>query len=303
MPIYLPPISRREFFKRAMLAGAGVALAPELMAAGRRVDADSWALFSDTHISADPNEIARKINMTEHLKSVSAEVLALPKQPAGLLLSGDCALNSGKPEDYKQFTSLLEPLRTSGMPVHLTLGNHDHRENFWEALKKDKSAKRPVADKQAMMIKASKLNWFVLDSLEKTLQTPGHLGQEQLDWLAKTLDNNKRTPAVVVIHHNPGNEQNHNGLKDTGPLLEVIRPRKQVKAWIYGHTHTWKIAQDSSGIHLVNLPPVAYLFREGDPAGWVHATLRKDGMKLELRCLDTKHSEHGKVVDLKWREA
>ncbi len=45
------------------------------------------------------------------------------------------------------------------------------------------------------------------------------------------------------------------------------------------------------------------LFREGDPAGWVHATLRRGGMKLELRCIDPTHKYHGQVVDLKWRTA
>ncbi|MEK7781379.1 MAG: phosphohydrolase, partial [Verrucomicrobiota bacterium] len=79
--------------------------------------------------------------------------------------------------------------------------------------------------------------------------------------------------------------------------------RPQVKAWVYGHTHNWKVTQDASGVHLVNLPPVAYIFREGDPSGWIHATTRGDGMRLELRAIDPKHKAHGQVVDLKWREA
>ena len=59
--------------------------------------------------------------------------------------------------------------------------------------------------------------------------------------------------------------------------------------------------QDSSGLHLVNLPPVAYVFREGDPAGWVHATLERKGMRMEFRCLDASHKAHGQVVNLRWR--
>jgi len=35
----------------------------------------------------------------------------------------------------------------------------------------------------------------------------------------------------------------------------------------------------------------------------VQASLRTDGMKLELSCLDKKHANHGEVVDLKWRAA
>ena len=93
------------------------------------------------------------------------------------------------------------------------------------------------------------------------------------------------------------------GLKDTVALLEVIRPRKQVKAYIFGHTHKWTVSQDESGIHLINLPPVAYIFHEGDPAGWVHARLERKGMQLELRCVDATHKDHGQIVELKWRAA
>ena len=82
----------------------------------------------------------------------------------------------------------------------------------------------------------------------------------------------------------------------------VIRPRRQVKAYIYGHTHTWRAEKDSSDIHLINLPPVAYVFREGEPSGWVRAILQSDSMRLELRCLDIEHKAHGQIVDLKWRE-
>jgi 3',5'-cyclic AMP phosphodiesterase CpdA len=302
MPIYLPPTSRREFLKRALLTGAGLALAPELLAASRRTDANSWALLADTHIAADAAKVARNINMTEHFKSVSSEVLALPQWPAGVFVVGDCAFNSGEAADYAQFTGLLDPLRAGGLPLHLTLGNHDHRENFRAALKEKKATKRPVADKQVALVRTANANWFVLDSLEKTVQTPGLLGEAQLKWLAKALDENKRKPAVVLVHHNPGVDGTIGGLKDTAAFYEIIRPRKQVKAYIYGHTHKWKVNQDESGIHLVNLPPVAYVFHEGDPAGWTHVSLRRDGMKLELRCLDTAHKEHGQVVDLKWRE-
>ena len=84
-------------------------------------------------------------------------------------------------------------------------------------------------------------------------------------------------------------------------VFEVIRPRKQVKAYIFGHTHKWEVRQDESGIHLINLPPVAYIFRAGDPAGWVHATVEQSGMRLELRSVDPSHKAHGEVVKLEWR--
>jgi 3',5'-cyclic-AMP phosphodiesterase len=301
MPIHLPALTRRQFLLRSLTAVAGVALSPSLFAASKRTDKNSWALFSDTHLAADRSTNARGINMTQHFEIVSRDVLALPKRPAGLFVSGDCAYNSGESGDYRLLSELLLPIRSQGTPVHLALGNHDNRERFWEALETEKTAKRPMRDRQVALIKTSRVNWFLLDSLEKTLSTPGLLGPEQLDWLTKALDANSSKPAIVMAHHNPGIAAEINGLKDTQALFAILRPRKQVKAFIFGHTHFWNVQKDESGIHLVNLPPVAYVFRDGNPAGWVHARVEAKAMLLELRCIDSTHKANGQTAELTWR--
>jgi 3',5'-cyclic-AMP phosphodiesterase len=303
MPIHLPAISRRQFLVRSLAGSAALAINPSLLAAAKRADPNSWAFLSDIHIAADPTLVARKINMTDHFAQVSRELLALPTRPAGVFVTGDCAYNSGQVADYAHLTDLLAPIRGDQMPVHIALGNHDNRERFWQALQDEKAAKRPLADKQVALLQTPRANWFVLDSLEETTATPGALGQEQLDWLAGALDANRGKPVLVLAHHNPGTMANVAGLKDTKALFEIIRPRKQVKAYLFGHTHVWHVEQDTSGIHLITLPPVAYIFREGDPAGWVHATLKRNGIRLELRCVDPAHKSHGQVVKLRWRAA
>jgi Icc protein len=300
MPIHLPQISRRAFLRHTAAAASALALKRSVFADTKRVNPDSWALFSDIHLSGNTAEIQRGVNMAEHMTTVSRELLALNESPAALFITGDCALNSGEKEDYATVTRLLEPIRAQQMPVHLLLGNHDNREHFWDVLQDEKSAKRPLADKQVAIVRTPRANWFILDSLEKTLSTPGYLGKEQLEWLGSALDKNADKPALVMVHHNPGLGANM-GLKDTSAFLDVIRPRKQVKAYIFGHTHTWKIEQDSSGIHFINLPPVAYVFHEGDPSGWVHAMVQDKKMSLELRCVDTGHKAHGEKVELEWR--
>jgi 3',5'-cyclic-AMP phosphodiesterase len=299
MPIYLPPISRRRFLRRTLLAAAGIAMAPKAFAAQKETDGNFWALFSDPHVAADRALVHNNVNMAEHFEAVAREMLALPAMPAGIFVNGDCAFNNGEKSDYATFARLLEPLRQA--PIHLTLGNHDNREHFLDALKSKETATQPVADKLTLMVSAPKVNWFVLDSLDKTLVTPGVLGKPQLDWLAKKLDENADKPALVMLHHNPGLTANVPGLTDTAALLEVIRPRKQVKAYFFGHTHAWSVTKDDSGIHFINLPPTGYVFTAGKPSGWVHATVSENAMKLELRCVDTTHKQHGEVNDLKWR--
>jgi hypothetical protein len=301
MPIHLPPISRRKFLAKTIAAGTGFMLTRELLAVNKPTDPDFWALLSDTHLAADKKQLGNGINMAQHFEQVSLEVLSLPKRPAGVFITGDCAYNRGEMGDYSTLTEMLKPLRAEQMPIHLALGNHDHREHFWQALQEEGAARRPLADRQVALLATQHANWFILDSLETTLSTPGLLGKEQLEWLASALDANGKKPALVLVHHNPGLTGNM-GLKDTGAFLEVIRPRRQVKAYIYGHTHTWRVEKDSSGIHFINLPPVAYVFREGEPSGWVKARLRSDSLRLELRCLDKEHEAHGQIADLKWRQ-
>lgn len=302
MPVHLPPISRRRFLATSVVAGAGLMFTRPLWGAGKPVDKHCWALFSDLHIAADRKQLGRGSNMTDNLNAASSEVMGLTKRPAGVLINGDCAFNSGEVADYATLTGLLRPLREAQMPVHLTLGNHDDRTHFWNALTDAKAAQRPLVDHHVAIIETPRANWFVLDSLQKVLVTPGLLGETQLAWLARSLDAHSNKPALVMVHHNPTSVGNpKSALLDTEQLLAVIRPRKQVKAYFFGHTHKWHIQTDESGIHLINLPPVGYVFEASQPSGWVRADLLTDGSRLELRCLDHTHSAHGQVTDLKWR--
>ena len=45
---------------------------------------------------------------------------------------------------------------------------------------------------------------------------------------------------------------------------------------MFGHTHFWHRDQ-RKGIHLLNLPPVAYVFKKEAPSGSVDLRLRKSG--------------------------
>ncbi|MBI5775543.1 MAG: metallophosphoesterase [Verrucomicrobia bacterium] len=301
MPIHLPPLSRRDFLVRSLLAGAGATLGSRLFAAEKPADPHSWALLSDTHIDASRAKAMRDVNMADNLIAVSKELAALPQRPANVLVNGDCAVLRGEPGDYATFVELLKPIREMGAPVHLTLGNHDEREHFWAGIAGTKAAKRPVEDKHAALVRSERANWFLLDSLDKVNVTPGVLGAAQLKWLGDALDANADKPAIIVAHHNHAEAEHKGGLMDSDALFAVLAPRKQVKAYIFGHTHNWRTLRHESGIHLVNLPPVAYVFRPTRPNGWVQAWLQPDGMKLKLNALDPKHPEHGQTVELNWR--
>jgi len=157
-----------------------------------------------------------------------------------------------------------------------------------------------LEEKHVLVIPTPHANWFVLDSLDQTNKTAGVLGSDQLKWLADALDRAADKPALVIIHHNPDHRPIISGLVDTSPLFDLLLPRRQVKVWFYGHTHTWAAGQRDE-MHLVNLPPTAYVFSPVQPSGWVDARLNATGMTLELRSVDPQHARHGERVELPWR--
>ncbi len=300
MPVYLPPISRRDFLKAAVLAGTA-ALTGQPFAAPAAGSSDFWLLLADTHIAADPKLVSRGVNMTDNLARVSQKILQYEKAPGGVLINGDCAFLKGEPEDYRHFTELLQPLREAGLPLHLTLGNHDSRAVFWDVLAADKTVAPGLQDRQVGLALSPRVNWFLLDSLEKTNSTPGFLGEEQRHWLAKELDARPDKPAIIVGHHNLEKGEAKSGLKDSELLLQILEPRAQVKAYVFGHTHHWELQKTPGGIHLINLPPVAYAFEKKDPSGWVEARVSSTGMELKLQSFDSAHPAHGRLAELAWR--
>jgi Icc protein len=303
MPLHLNTVSRRDFLLRTAAAGASLLTIPSLRAAASKADPDRWALLSDTHIAADPAATKLSVNMAAHLRASIAEVLALSTPPQGMLINGDCALDQGLAADYATFGDLLQPVAAAELPTHLSLGNHDNREVFWNALKDARPAAPLLASRQVSIVESPRANWIMLDSLDVTHQTPGRLGDDQRAWLARALDARAEKPALVVVHHNPIFEgDKKSGLLDTAELLAILQPRRHVKALIFGHTHTWR-QKEIDGLHLVNLPAVAYPFDPIEVTGWVDCHLQADGAALELRAHDTHHSAHGKTTELRWRSA
>jgi hypothetical protein len=132
-----------------------------------------------------------------------------------------------------------------------------------------------------------------------------------MKWISEYLLENPDKPSVIIGHHYPqvyrtevipsDKEIKISGLVDTRPFVELLNSHPAAKAYLFGHSHRWEVADDDHGLHRVNLPPTAYVFDEARPSGWVRATISHSGMKLELRSLDTGHPAHGEIRDLAWR--
>lgn len=286
MPIVL---DRRSFLKYATGA-ATIALA--------RADASATriALLSDTHIAADKNDTFRGFNPYSNLTKVVAQV---GEQHFDLaVVNGDLARLTGEMADYHQFTSLMQPVFEAA-PALFTMGNHDGRDHAQAALTRKSGTVQPVQKKWVTTVDAGPVSLVFLDSLLATNVTPGQLGKAQRAWLANYLDGNAGKNLVVFVHHQP-DPNDDSALVDAEALLAILRPRRAVKALIFGHTHEYRYAKQD-GLHLINLPAVGYNFSDGYPVGWVDGTFSARSATLKLHAIVGERRDDGKVTELAWR--
>ena len=153
MPVTLPPILRRKFIKGSLaFAGSAIKTPCSLRQSGSHsagLDQNRVALLADTHISADPDlaypgtkwpgspvkeSEHERVNMAKSLADTAKNLIALNPLPAHVIINGDCAMSRGTIAEYKELLRLIEPIRIAGITVHVTIGNHDNRENLWKLL-------------------------------------------------------------------------------------------------------------------------------------------------------------------------
>ena len=302
----LPKISRRSFLRGTL---AGTLLSGSLFAAESERSRNVWALLSDTHIPGDRTKLGGnpKVNPVDHLATVRADVLSgTVGRPGGVIVTGDCAYLQGQSADYDTLLDEFTPFREAEIDVRFVMGNHDNRKNYLDALAR-KAGQEPlkkIPERLHSVIETPKANLILLDSLDETDKTPGRFGEAQIQWLETQLDARKDKPTILFAHHNLDYTgqiaKNPHALLDTQDFWKVVKDRRQVKAYIFGHTHVWQHLK-KDGVHLVSLPPTAWRFDQTQPCGWVLCELKDDGVKLTLRSMDPEHPKHDQVLELTWR--
>ncbi len=251
MPIYLPSISRRRFLAGALAAGVSLPLRSFGEEAERPESTrSSRDLFmSDVHVGAHHKDEKHGVKPAVEFSHAINHILGLNDRPKRAIVAGDYAISWGNHADYKTFRELTSRLSKAGMNCHFAIGNHDSRKPFLDEFPDARELIGPHAKtlgKYVYIMETSLANWFFLDSLHEKKRELGQLGESQLSWLAKSLDTRRDKPALIVGHHNPSLKSD---LRDTAAFYDVITPRKQVKAYIYGHTHRWQLDKHE-GIHL-----------------------------------------------------
>jgi metallophosphoesterase superfamily enzyme len=298
MPFHLPRISRRQFLSGALAAGASLSqrsFGRELE--GQPPESSRYLFLSDIHIGPHYNSEKHGVRPAVEFARAVKHILALKEMPKRAIVTGDYAISWGDHADYKMLHEWISRLSEAGVSCRFAMGNHDTRRPFMEAFPRAQELADPRAQslgKYVYVYETALANWFFLDSLHENDRNLGVLGEPQLHWLAEALDARRDKPALVVGHHNPSLRSD---LRDTAAFYEVIARRKQVKAYIYGHTHCWGLDQHE-GIHLVNVPTVSAWKDAEQPRGFLTADLHPNRMAVTLHTVGQKEARQH---ELAWR--
>ena len=240
--------------------------------------------------------------MADNLAACVRELAAWPVKPAAVIVNGDLAFKSGLPEDYATFGKVIAPC-ARWRRMHLSLGNHDERENFWQAFPHDAAKPNPFRKDRRPFSPATARTGFCSIRSTSPIPRPANWARRNWPgWSANWRPARKNRPSLSAITIRAPS-QRLSGLKDSAALEELFARHRQVKAFIFGHTHDWNVTSTRAACISSICRRRATCFKQGRPSGWVRATLARDGMEIELRSLDPKHPEHAQVKKLLWRAA
>jgi 3',5'-cyclic AMP phosphodiesterase CpdA len=291
-------ISRKDFLIKSLKVGGVITtwgMVYEYSPASEKHEPVHFALLSDTHVKAYQNEQYRGFFPAKNFEEVISQVSKV--KPEGMIINGDVARLEGELGDYTSISQHLAAL-DENIPVFMTLGNHDHRSNFFNIFGDSIEGSQEVRDKHVLVIEYPSVRFILLDSLMYVNKTPGLLGRMQRSWLESYLENSDKKPVFLFVHHtlNDGDTD----LLDADRLYNIILPHKKVKAIFYGHSHVYRISENQK-LKLINLPAVGYNFIDSQPIGWIEARITPDSGLFTLHAIGGNIAKDGEETEVKWR--
>ncbi len=294
--IFDTPISRRKFL------AASTAVAGSLYSSGRFAFADDdasrvarLALLSDTHIPAVSPDGYRGFVPADNLREIVPQVVAA--RPRAAILNGDAARLTGEHDDYVVLKELLQPVAEQ-IPIHIGLGNHDNRTNFFRVFEQPQDRVELVQNKHVSLFELHGTRFVVLDSLLYVNQVAGLLGKLQREWLTRFLEEPDDRPVVFFVHHTLGDGDGD--LLDFERVFQLMQPHRKVKAIFYGHSHVYQIEQREH-VFLINQPAIGYNFSDAQPVGWLDSSFTPMGVDLTLHAIGGNREHDGETTNIDWQ--
>lgn len=205
-----------------------------------------FLVMSDLHLVPE-GKTSMTLDTAARLQAAVARVNEKYSDFDFCILAGDLA-DLGEAAAYERMKAILAQMK---IPVHITLGNHDHRPTYLEVFGADKASETGNVD---FVIDEKGYRIIVLDSSEPG-RVDGVLEEAQLDWLRARLAEAMDRPVIVVLHHNANAlhiEADNIKLLDEKPFLAALKTHPDVRQVIAGHVHLTSVALHH-GISFVTL--------------------------------------------------
>jgi 3',5'-cyclic AMP phosphodiesterase CpdA len=250
--------------------------------------------ISDLHITAGGGLASGIVDTAAMFRACVAHVLAQPRRPDAVLLTGDL-VDLGAADEYRLLRDMLAPLP---MPVHLIPGNHDDRETL-----------RTVFADHDYLPRAGPFLQYTLEdyplrivALDTVIpgEGGGRLCAARLEWLEHALSAAPSRPTLVMMHHPPFRSfighMDAVGLEDPRAFRDVIARHPQVERVLCGHLHRPIQARVAHALASTCPSPahqIALDVRSGAPEGFV---MEPPGYQLHLWTPDSGVVSHTAVV-------
>jgi Icc protein len=208
------------------------------------------AQITDLHIGFEPGN-PEEFNQ-RRLDQVIQAITDGPNRPDVLLATGDLT-DLGDADSYRR---CAETLNACPFPVYPCLGNHDDRSNFAAQF-----PHIPMPDgfaQYAVMLDGLRL--VVIDTLEVGRHGGGFC-EIRAAWLRATLDEDRETPTLIVMHHPPFEAgidwmNTHPDEPWVRRFSDAIAGHGQIQAVLCGHIHR-AIAAPWKGVTVTVCPATA----------------------------------------------
>ncbi|MFM9967019.1 MAG: phosphodiesterase [Burkholderiales bacterium] len=193
------------------------------------------AQISDLHIKGEGELTCGVVDAARMLRACLAQILTTPWRPDFVLLTGDL-VDGGAAKEYVCLRKLLAAMP---MPVYLIPGNHDQRDTLREAFP-DHAWLRQWPPFVQYAIDQWPQRVIALDTVVPG-DDGGHLCEERLAWLDRTLAAQPEKPTLVMMHHPPFRTwitgMDRHGLLQPEAFAKVMAKHPQVERIICGHLH------------------------------------------------------------------
>ena len=199
--------SRRGFLECMGWAGTGLVWSvgggvlssvslDQALAAPKGVQPFTFLQISDSHIgfTKDPNPDARAT-----FREAVAKIKAMPAKPDFILHTGDITQLSKDQE----FDDADQILKEAGLPVFHVPGEHDMLDEGTGAAYLARYGKGTLGDGWYSFDHSGVHFVGLINVKELKAGGMGHLGDAQLDWLAKDLAGRSASTPIVVFTHIP----------------------------------------------------------------------------------------------------